>query len=59
MPDDIEFACEFGYTIKLLGIAKKQGHDIELRVHPCMIKKDERVCFMERGLEVMLRQALW
>ncbi|WP_300958072.1 homoserine dehydrogenase [uncultured Helicobacter sp.] len=43
MPDDIEFACEFGYTIKLLGIAKKQGHDIELRVHPCMIKKDAMI----------------
>ncbi len=39
MPDDIEFANEFGYAIKLLGIAKKQGNEVELRVHPSMIKK--------------------
>lgn len=38
-PDDIAFAKEFGYVIKLLGIAKKQDNQVELRVHPCMIKK--------------------
>lgn len=36
--EDIEFASEFGYTIKLLGIAKKRGEQIELRIHPAMIK---------------------
>ncbi|MGX2970816.1 homoserine dehydrogenase [Helicobacter sp. T3_23-1059] len=36
--EDIEFAREFGYTIKLLGIAKKRGEQIELRIHPAMIK---------------------
>lgn len=35
--EDIEFAREFGYTIKLLGIAKKRGNSIELRIHPAMI----------------------
>lgn len=35
--EDIEFAKEFGYCIKLLGIAKKHGDEIELRVHPSMI----------------------
>ncbi len=40
MPDDIEFANEFGYVIKLLGIAKKQGNEVELRVHPSMISKE-------------------
>ncbi|NPA55378.1 MAG: homoserine dehydrogenase, partial [Epsilonproteobacteria bacterium] len=34
---DMEFAQEFGYEIKLLGIAKKDGNFIELRVHPTMI----------------------
>lgn len=43
MPDDIEFADEFGYVIKLLGIAKKHEQTIELRVHPCMIKKDAMI----------------
>jgi len=36
-PLDIAYAREFGYTIKLLGIAKWQEHDIEARVHPTMI----------------------
>ncbi len=35
--EDIEFAREFGYTIKLLGIAKKRGEQIELRIRPVMI----------------------
>lgn len=35
--EDIEFAREFGYTIKLLGIAKKREDNIELRIHPAMI----------------------
>ncbi len=36
-PDDIAFAKEFGYTIKLLAIAKQSGAGIEARVHPTMI----------------------
>lgn len=36
-PLDIEFAREFGYTIKLLGIAKFLDGEIEARVHPTMI----------------------
>lgn len=34
---DVAFAKEFGYEIKLLGIAKKAAKGIELRVHPTMI----------------------
>ncbi|MCA9421121.1 MAG: homoserine dehydrogenase [Nitrospira sp.] len=34
---DIEFAREFGFTIKLLGIAKLQEHAIEARVHPALV----------------------
>lgn len=34
---DVSFAKEFGYEIKLLGIAKKTSEGIELRVHPTMI----------------------
>ena len=39
--EDIEFAKEFGYCIKLLGIAKKHDNSIELRVHPTMIGEDK------------------
>jgi homoserine dehydrogenase len=36
-PDDIGFAREFGYHIKLLGIAQAGPGGIEQRVHPCMV----------------------
>ena len=34
---DIKYAEEFGYRIKLLGITRKTGKGIELRVHPTLI----------------------
>ena len=34
---DIDFARELGYTIKLLGIAKRAGDQIEARVHPALV----------------------
>ncbi|MBY0539970.1 MAG: homoserine dehydrogenase, partial [Campylobacterales bacterium] len=40
---DIEFAKEFEYSIKLLGIAKKVGNEIELRVHPVLIPEDKMI----------------
>jgi homoserine dehydrogenase len=36
-PIDIEFAREFGYKIKLLGVAKEEGNLVEARVEPAMI----------------------
>jgi homoserine dehydrogenase len=41
--DDIAFAKEFGYAIKLLGIAKKDANEVELRVHACLISQDEMI----------------
>lgn len=41
--EDITFAKEFSYAIKLLGIAKKDGNEVELRVHACLISKDEMI----------------
>jgi homoserine dehydrogenase len=41
--DDISFAKEFGYVIKLLGIAKKDKNEVELRVHACLIGKNEMI----------------
>ncbi|MBU3181222.1 homoserine dehydrogenase [Clostridium psychrophilum] len=34
---DIEYAKQFGYTIKLLAIAKQEDNKLELRVHPAFI----------------------
>jgi len=41
--EDIAFAKEFGYAIKLLGIAKKDCNEVELRVHACLIKQEEMI----------------
>ena len=39
-PEDIQFAGEFGYCIKLLAIAKLSDDGVEARVHPAMIPLD-------------------
>lgn len=39
-PEDIKIAQVFGYRIKLLGIAKRHGDTVELRVHPTLIPDD-------------------
>lgn len=40
---DIAFAKEFGYTIKLLGIAKRDGDEVELRVHAALVKNEAMI----------------
>jgi homoserine dehydrogenase len=35
--EDIEFAAELGYTVKLLGVIKKTASGIDVRVHPAML----------------------
>lgn len=41
--EDVYFANEFGFTIKLLGVAKAQDSKVELRVHPTMLSKNEMI----------------
>jgi homoserine dehydrogenase len=41
--EDIDFAKEFGYVIKHLGIAKISGNKVSLRVHPVLISKNEPI----------------
>jgi len=41
--DDIAFAKEFGYAIKILRIAKKDENEVELRVHACLIDENEMI----------------
>jgi len=40
---DVDFAKEFGYEIKSLGIAKKVGNGVELRVHATLIPADSMI----------------
>jgi homoserine dehydrogenase len=37
-PDDIGFASEFGFRIKLLGVARRVGSAIDQKVHPAMVR---------------------
>jgi homoserine dehydrogenase len=39
-PDDISFARDFGYNLKLLAIARFKDGKIEARVHPAMVPKN-------------------
>jgi homoserine dehydrogenase len=41
--EDIEFAKEFGYSLKLLGIAKRNNDEVELRVHPVLISNSQMI----------------
>jgi homoserine dehydrogenase len=41
--DEISFAKEFNYKLKLLAIAKNDGENVELRVHLAYIKHDEMI----------------
>lgn len=41
--DDIYFAQEFGYAIKLLAIAKKSAQRLELRVHPALLEHSKMI----------------
>jgi homoserine dehydrogenase len=36
-PEDVEYAKEMGYAIKLLALARRTGEGIDVRVHPTMI----------------------
>ncbi len=40
---DIEFAKEFNYSLKLLGITKTKGDQVELRVHPVLIPNAQMI----------------
>lgn len=41
--EDIYFANEFEYAIKLLAIAKRREDKVELRVHPALIHKEKMI----------------
>jgi homoserine dehydrogenase len=46
-PMDISFAQEFGYRIKLLGIAQAGEHGVEQRVHPCMVPESGPIAHVD------------
>ncbi len=55
-PEDIEYAGELGYVIKLLGIIERNGREapIELRVHPAMLKREHILASVSDAFNAVL-----
>ena len=54
---DITYAEQLGYRIKLLGIAKRRDHGIELRVHPTLVPAKRLIANVEGAMNAVLVQA--
>jgi len=52
--EDIRYADELGYRIKLLGITKRVGKGIELRVHPTLIPARRLIANVEGVMNAVL-----
>jgi homoserine dehydrogenase len=52
--EDIRYADEFGYRIKLLGISRRAADGIELRVHPTLIPKRRLIANVEGAMNAIL-----
>jgi homoserine dehydrogenase len=52
--EDIRYAEELGYRIKLLGIAKRKEKGIELRVHPTLIPEKRLIANVEGVMNAIL-----
>jgi homoserine dehydrogenase len=53
---DIRYAEQLGYRIKLLGIARRTGAGIELRVHPTLIPAKRLIANVEGAMNAVLVQ---
>ncbi len=51
--NDLSYARELNYTIKLLAIAKNINKEIELRVHPTMIPADHELATVKNELNAV------
>ncbi len=52
--EDVEYAEELGYRIKHLGIARKTGKGIELRVHPTLIPERRLIANVDGVMNAVL-----
>jgi homoserine dehydrogenase len=52
--DDIRYAEELGYRIKLLGIARRRPKGIELRVHPTLVPVRRLIASVEGVMNAIL-----
>ena len=56
-PLDLEYALELGYRIKHLGIAKREGESLQLRVHPTLIPKTKALAQVDGVLNAVMINA--
>ncbi|QDQ27771.1 homoserine dehydrogenase [Chitinimonas arctica] len=54
--DDIRYAEELGYRIKLLGITKRKPNGIELRVHPTLVPAKRIIANVEGVMNAVVVQ---
>lgn len=52
--EDVEYAEEFGYRIKHLGIARRTANGVELRVHPTLIPEKCLIANVEGVMNAVL-----
>lgn len=52
--EDITYAEQLGYRIKLLGISKRTAHGIELRVHPTLVPLQRLIANVEGAMNAIL-----
>ena len=52
--EDVQYAEELGYRIKLLGIARRAQNGIELRVHPTLIPERRLIANVDGAMNAVL-----
>ncbi|GAB2189391.1 homoserine dehydrogenase [Sessilibacter sp. MAH2] len=52
--EDVSYAQELGYRIKHLGIARKVGDAVELRVHPTLIPKERLIANVDGVMNAVM-----
>ncbi len=56
-PQDVEYAEQFGYRIKHLGVTRRTGQGIELRVHPTLIPERRLIANVDGVMNAVLVKA--
>lgn len=51
--DDIEYANDLGYKIKLIGLAQLLENGLDIRVHPMLVKKEDVISGINNALNAV------
>ncbi|MGA0150625.1 MAG: homoserine dehydrogenase [Luminiphilus sp.] len=56
-PEDLDYAKALGYRVKHLGIARRSGSRIEMRVHPTLIPESKQLAGVDGVLNAIMLKA--